>query len=488
MNTKSMKFNLAILCTTMTLMLGGCGGGSSATTPPAPPPPTGGIEGSGIAVGTISGFGSIIVNGVRFDTSSATITVEGQPATQASLAVGQVVRVSGSFDNNGTTGTADAVRYDDILEGPIASINLAASTLTVLGQTVVVDAETSFGIGISPASLEGLSAGNIVEVSGFIDSDGTIRATRIELDNDGDDFEVEGVVQNHDGTAMTFTINALTVDYSAATLLGFPAGAPENGQFVEVEGSAIGGSGELLATQLEFEDRGLGGDDGDDVELEGFITRFNSAQDFDVSGIPVTTNAATVFEGGSAADLGLNIKVEVEGSLNASGVLVADKVDIRRGNAVRVTANADSVNAAGNSLVLLGITVNVDALTRLEDKSSADVQNLSLANLNAGDYLEIRGAEFPAGSGTVLAALLEREDPDTEAEIQGFVETVADPSFTILGVTVDTNAGTVFRDVDDSVISATDFFARLGQGSLVAAEGTEVADTRIAATEVEFEN
>jgi len=212
-----------------------------------------------------------------------------------------------------------------------------------------------------------------------------------------------------------------------------------------------------------------------------------SAQDFHVAGLPVSTTAATTFVGGAATDLGLNVKVEAEGDFDANGVLVATKVDIRRSKAVRMTADADSVDAADNSLVVLGINVTVDALTRIEDKSDADVDPLTLANINAGDYLEIRGSEFPAGSGTILATILEREDPDTETILQGFVESVSDPSIVILGVTIDTNGSTIFRDVNDSVISAADFFDQVAPNSLVKVSGTEVSATAIAASEVEFE-
>jgi hypothetical protein len=194
-----------------------------------------------------------------------------------------------------------------------------------------------------------------------------------------------------------------------------------------------------------------------------------------------------VYEGGDAADLGLNIKVEVEGDVDGNGVLVATKVDIRRAKAVRATANVDSVDAGANSLVLLGITVSVDALTRLEDKSDADIRPLTLADINAGDYVEVRGDEFPAGSGDILATILEREDADTEAILQGFVETITDPSFTILGVSVQTGGGTIFRDLNDNVITSANFFDQLTPNSLVKAKGTEVSDTVISADEVEFE-
>jgi hypothetical protein len=227
--------------------------------------------------------------------------------------------------------------------------------------------------------------------------------------------------------------------------------------------------------------------DGVHIEIQGFITRFTSATDFDVAGLPVTTTTGTVYEGGVVGDLGLNIKVEVEGDVDANGVLVATKVDIRRAKAVRATANVDSVNAAANSLVMLGITVSVDTLTRLEDKSDADVRPLTLANINAGDYVEVRGSEFPAGSGAILATILERDDADPDTILQGFVETTSDPSFTVLGVTINTGVGTIFRDIDDSVMSSTDFFNQLAPNSLVKAKGTEVSDTVISAQEVEFE-
>ena len=136
---------------------------------------------------------------------------------------------------------------------------------------------------------------------------------------------------------------------------------------------------------------------------------------------------------------------------------------------------------------MLGINVTVDNLTRLEDKSDARVEPLTVADLNAGDYVEVRGDEFPAGSGAILATIFERDDPDTETILQGFVESITDPAFTILGVTIETGPGTVFRDENDAVISSAEFFNRLADNDLVKAQGTETSATVITAEEVEFE-
>ena len=474
--------------------ISGCGGGGSGdATTPTNPPPVGGIGRNGVAVGPITTFGSVVVNGVRYDTSSANFTVNGLPGSQDDLSVGQVITVSGTIDDNGVDGDADEVNFDDNVKGPVQSINTATSQIVVLGQTVLINPETSFDDSISPASINGLDIDDIVEVSGLVDATGRITATRIELKPAGTEFEVLGIVSGHDMGNFLFNINNLVVDYSGATLDNFSA--ISDGDFVEAKGMSLNIDGELEATTVELKNALPDVADGVHVEIQGFITRFDSLTDFDVTGLPVTTTASTVYEGGVEGDLGPNIKVEVEGDVNSSGVLVATKVDIRRAKAVRATANVDSVDAEAGSLVMLGITVSVDALTRLEDKSDVDMRPLTLANINADDYVEVRGSEFPAGSGNILATILERDDVDLSDPdptiLQGFVEDpITNSSFTILGVSIETGAGTIFRDVNDAVIPSTEFFNQLAiapNPPLVKAKGSEISGTVISATEVEFE-
>jgi len=485
MNTLSKTLLLALYAGTLTA----CGGGSDTVTNPAQstPPPTNSGPTEIVAVGPISNFGSIVVNGVRYETDSATFMIDDEVGSQSDLSVGQIVSVKGTVDASGSTGTANTVLFDDVVKGPVQSVDIASQSLVVLGQTVLVVADTSFDDSFSPASLDGVSTGQIVEVSGQFDANGDIVASRIEPKPAGTQFEVHGTVSNHDAAAQTFNLAALVVDYGSAILDDFPGGMIANGDFVEAKGMSLGGAGELLATKVELESAVPGAGNGDFVEVEGFISRFVSAEDFDVGMQPVTTTSATVFEGGSAADLGLNIKVEVEGVIDADGILVAEKVDIRRARAVRITANVDSVDSGSSSVVILGITIKIDAQTRMEDKSDADLNALRISDINAGDYLEVRGIEFPAESGEVLAGRLEREDPDDEAILQGHVSSFDGTSLVILGVTIDTNSGTQFEDAAGNAISAADFFARLNVNMLIKAKGTEVSDSTIVAREVEFE-
>ncbi len=473
----------------MSLAVAACGGGGgSGDDGVIAPPPSNGIVRTGMVLGPITSFGSVVVNGIHYETDDAVITVNGEPATQADLRVGQVVRVVAELEDGEVTGTASKVSFDDNVEGPIASLDVAAGVLVVLGQTVRVGPNTSFDDSIQPRSLEGLSVGDFVEVSGLPMADGSIDATRIELDADGDELEVHGIVSGLDTANQTFSINDLVVDYSAAQLDDFPGGGIADGQPVEAKGTTLDGAGALVATRVEFEGGFIAGEEDDFAEIEGFITRFASAEDFDVAGVPVTTDSATRFEDGTAADLALNVKVEVEGLFDGDGRLLAREVEIERGGDVEVTGVVDSVDGASDSLMVLGIPVTIDIQTRLEDQSDARVSPLTLADLNVGDYVEIRGDEVPAGSGQVLAALLERDDPDTETELKGFVTAVAAPTLTVLGVTIQTDGSTEFRDVDDQPISEVEFFSRVTTGSIVKADGVETSSTTLLADEVELED
>jgi len=432
----------------------------------------------------------VIVNGTTYNTDNATFTKDGQAATQDDFSVGQVVLVKGSIDDDGGNATADTVEFDDAVEGPVASHNTTTGEFVVLGQTVRITPTTSFDD--TPPCPADLTLAVAVEVSGLTDTNGVVDATRIECRDGTWDgvMEVNGLVSGHDAGAMTFMINALEVDYSAtAAIDDFPtAGVINDGDPVEAKGTAFDGT-TLDATRVEYKGNRFANDEGDHIEIEGFITRFVSATDFDISGLPVTTTGSTTYEGGTAADLGPNLKVEAEGEFDANGVLVATKVEIKAATAVRVTGSLDSVS--GSTLTILGITVNTDSLTtRFEDKSDSDVDPMGVGDLNTDDYVEIRGQEQPVGQ--ITAIIVEREDPDTRTELRGFVEVGGknEPNLTVLGVTIVTTGGTVYRDSRGGTevpMNAVDFWAAVQAGSLVDARGTETAATTLTATELALE-
>ena len=452
------------------LLLAACGGSGSDSAAPDDASPV-------VAVGAITGFGSVHVNGMRFETNGAVVTLDGQPGTEAQLRVGQVVRIKGTRSGGSSDCHASSIDFDDAVQGPVESVDAATGTLVVLGQGVQVDELTSFDERFEPASLAGVAVGVIVEISGFRDAGGVIHATRIEPKDAGELFEVTGTVGNHDAAAKRFDIAALTVDYSAAQLDDLPGGVPDNGLVVEVKGRTLDADGVLLATRVEGKRDDMDDDDDMEAEIEGMVTRFVSATDFEVSGRPVTTTSATRFENGSSADLALGVRVEVEGDIR-DGVLVAEKVKFERESDLRVSAQIDGIDTAAGTFSVLGITIQTNAGTRFEDKTDAPVRPFDLASLRVGDFVEVRGS--PGSSpDSIAAARVEREDPEERIELRGIAEDVAQPQLTILGVTVLTNAGTEFEGEGDEDIGAADFFAR-APGRLVSVDGQLEGDVLVA--------
>jgi hypothetical protein len=269
--------------------------------------------------------------------------------------------VRGEIDENDSR-SALRIEFDDQLIGQARNIDASGSRLEVLGQTVRVDGGTSFDKTFSPRSLEGISTGDVIAISGFLNADGMSVATRISADDGNAVARVHGIVTDADPGAKTFRINSLTVDYSAAMIENFPGGEPANGDFVEVEGSEMSPS-ELTAVRVSLESRSLRDNDDDLVaEIEGYITRFSSPADFDVDGLPVVADGQTLFERGAAGDLALNAKVQAFGSVDAADVLRADVIRFEPPSVIAIMAQVEQVNATTGTITLLGIPVRVDEL------------------------------------------------------------------------------------------------------------------------------
>jgi len=459
------------------------------------------------AYGTVTAFGSVWVNGVRYDTSQATFTINRRRGDQSELDIGDVVRVVGSFDPAAGTAVARHVAFDNLVEGPISAIDAAGNSFVALGQTVAIDERTAFDDAIAQQSLVGLRIGDTVEVSGFRASDGEIRATRIAAQEFGRrEFKTTGAVASLDDGARRFRINGLVVDYGAAMLEAFPSGAITEGNVVEVRGSSLRADGVLVATSVELTPVAFG-NAGDSVEIEGYITSpyplsANPSQPsseqpairFSVERLSVETTSTTVFEGGSWGNLWYDLRVEVEGSLRADGVLIATKVRFSYVDPVAITARVESLNVATGSFTALGITVKTDSLTHIADRSAVPFQPFRLTDLVVGDAVSVRGIEFPANSGEVLASVIERRDATTETEVKGFFQSAThhprswaypEPWFgtiQILGVTFATNENTLYGWDGRYGVNGATFFFDMGPGVLIHGRGVLVGDRTVVAT------
>jgi hypothetical protein len=484
MRLAAMHKTTRILLTAAALaLLAACGGGGGSVA---------GIDRLGITNGTVTGFGSIVVNGVRYEVSGDTrFDIDDAPGGQDDLAVGDQVSVRWSGGEGSTGRRAIEVAAGSLVRGPITSIDPVTRQLVVLGQTVQLTATTSFDNDISPRDITGLGVAQSIRVTGLVEATGVIRATRIGSQSPGDALLVRGTAT--DVAVQTFRINGLTVNYATAQL---PDGALATGNLVRVRGNSVNGLGQLVATSVEKAGGPAGGANaGDDVEIEGFITRFVSPADFDVAGVRASTTAGTRFDDGTAADLALNVRVEVEGVIDAAGVLIARELEFESldgdddddNPAGRVAANVTAVNSAGGTLVAAGVTVSVNPGTRSEDQSNAALRPFRLADINVGDYVDVRGT--PLGGASLSAVLLERDNASDDGRLRGQAAAILQPGLTVLGVPVTTNGATQFRDGTDAPLTATQFFQVLTAGTIVQVRFNQAAQPggAIVAARIELE-
>jgi hypothetical protein len=316
---------LALLATSAAVLVAACGGGGGASSDP--PAPAGNLPaGAGdLAVtGTITGFGSVIVDGVKYDDSVTAVSVD-QGASAPSTGSLSDLKLGMNVDAKISAGKLTDVVVRAKLEGPVGSVDLPNASFTVYGQTVkvvVTGATPTLFDGVT--DLTSLNSGDRVEVHGTIDAANAITATRVERKPSTEaatGIRIGGVVTALDSSAKTFKFNDLTIDYSAATVT--PSGkTPANGQIVVAVGDTPPAAGKFNAKTLRIN----GADNGDNFAIGGKIGSFTSRADFVVSGVHVDASNATI-DGGTPADLAAGVNVGVEGKMNAN-VLVATKLRI----------------------------------------------------------------------------------------------------------------------------------------------------------------
>ena len=405
----TMKLKRTLLSAATCLLLSSCGGGDMLTAGIG----GGGIGGTGISMGTIAGFGSIWVNGVRYDVSNASFTRDGASVSgQGDYRIGEVVTITGSVNADGVSGVANSVEYDDSLEGTVSAASTDGETLSVLGVTVRVDALTLLH-GFN--ALTDLQAGNVVEISGYKQQD-TIRATSIILkqatftDNQST-IEIKGTVSDVDLIAKTFKLGTLVVDYASASL-SMPNNLVTAGQFVEVKSRQAPQGNRLIASEVELKDEYPNYNNGQEVELEGLVTSFSSILQFSVNGQPTTTNASTTYEYGLASDVQLNSLVEVKGTINSNGVLLAEEVSLKQGNqsdSLEIEGRITTIDLAAMTLMVNGVTISVDNHTSLFDEINDRYVTIQVSDLRINDYVEVDSSLL--SDGRTLALKIERESP-----------------------------------------------------------------------------
>ena len=410
---------LAALFATLTLAACGGGGGSEPPAPNAAAPAASTTASAAatdtLSQGVITGFGSIIVNGVRFDDSTAQVSDEDDEdnpsRSKDALKLGMLVTVTASSSTGTGTGTASAIAFGSVLKGPVQSINggtvsatvtAGTQTLVILGQSVIVGTHTVFDPLSLPGGLADVRKGDVLEVHGLLDvTANKLVATRINRESGADAYKITGNVSSLDTGSKSFRIGSQAISYT-----GIDPGKLRvnlaNGLTVKVQLSTVqSAGGSFNATRIKPASR-KAMEDRSKVEIEGLIDAFTSATRFSVNGAPVDATHAS-FPNGSGS-LALGARVDIEGSV-VGGTLIATQVKVKQDkdedNEIELHGAIASVNAGSQTFVLRGLTVSYAGSVKYEHGSASNLVN--------GAKVEVKGQAATAGT-TVQAQKIQFED------------------------------------------------------------------------------
>jgi hypothetical protein len=376
------------------LALAACGGGGSdAGSTSATPSATA----TSFAAGPITGFGSVIVRGVRFDDSNAQVSDDdGVSHRSSDLRLGMMAEIESAgitSDSSGSHGLAKSIRFGSEIIGPVSAVAADGSSLVVLGESVQIDTATLFDDRFV-GGLTAITAGTVIEVHGVLDvTSGVYTATRIEPKPNAPFFKLRGVVSNIDKTAHTLRIGSGTDTISYDAIAANAPSTLDNGLLVRVRLQTAQVGGQWVAATIVSAVRKLG--DHDEVELEGTITdsTFDTDKKFSVNGIAVDASGASFPNGSTGIVLGA--RVEVKGSA-VNGVVVATRVTIETEHEFEAAGfelhgTISALDTTAKTFALRGMTVNYGG-------SAVEFRKGTVADLANDKKVEVKGLRSSVGT------------------------------------------------------------------------------------------
>lgn len=477
-----------------TLIVAACGSSSNsnnapdanAVPPPAPAPaPGSGNQGvtssTNLKSGLISGFGSIYVDGERFDTDGATVSANGVSATLDDLKVGMNVNFIYQTDEQGVT-SVTSIHYESDIEGVIDSIDRNNQIITIAGLTVQYNDQTHF---LTTSETE-LVPGTRVEISGFPQADGRFVATFIEPDAELENYtELAGIITKLDTNQQTFYFGDLRISFANARL---PQGALANYQAVEVKGNLQDAT--FVASDIEFDevDFVIDIDELNKAEIKGVVTAYvNGTNEISLNNTTYALASNVQVSGGSLASLAVGDYVELDIDLSKSPAQV-QKIEIKTAISSfeygKLEGFITDIDADAGSINVNGMTFIVNAFTRYEDDKD---RYIHFANLQVNDFVEV---VFVDDGTQYVVEKLEREERIEayyDAESRGTISQLDAEQVTVNGVAYTFASANRFV-INDRLVTRSDFVAALAVGMQIEIEGYYNNANQFVATEFELDD
>jgi Domain of unknown function (DUF5666) len=368
--------------------VGGTGTGTQ-TIAAAPTPVT--------VTGPITGFGSVIINGTRFDDTAALVIRDAKTIASNALRLGMTIEVTGTKSADGLTGYADTIRVFSEIKGPIQSVILASSSVNILGTLISINSNTVFS---GAASLADVRVGDVVEAYGLRNlSTGDISATRIEVEKPAvqvggvpviTPVSLTGAIQNLSIASTTFTVNGQTINYASAIINGILT----NGLSVQVQGTTSSASTLISAAAITVT-MPSGTNEGRQVEIEGIVTSFVSRSNFKLNGSSINASNSNLSTT-QVARLSDGARCQVTGIVNSS-IVQASKLECESSGTSTIFEVSGTISAFTN-------IDNFIVRNQVIDASNAKISNGLPTSLRVGKTVGIKG---PVVGGVLKASTIE---------------------------------------------------------------------------------
>ncbi|MGS5088157.1 DUF5666 domain-containing protein [Hydrogenophaga sp. A37] len=258
-----------------------------------------GTGGTGIfSHGSISAFGSVVLNGIHFDETGASIRINGASSSPGALRLGMVAGVQGERYADGVSGKAESIEVWSIARGPVTAAG--GGQFTVLGMKIKTQGST-FLEGVASASA--IAAGQWVTVWG-LQADAQASswvATRVAVGSAGGLVVATGMVS---GSKEQRLLNGIR-------LTGGDAEKLHSGRVTRVEGKWDAEAGSLeVKSDHDMDVRGENVGSSALVEIEGVVTSLLGGNRFTLGSVEVDASA----DASNYAKLKVGSKLEVYGT------------------------------------------------------------------------------------------------------------------------------------------------------------------------------
>ncbi|WP_157443122.1 DUF5666 domain-containing protein [Colwellia piezophila] len=421
--------------------------------------------------GIVSGFGSVYVNGLRYVTKDSSIIGNGSESSEEALKVGMkvVIKANQSADNDPT---ALEVKYLADAIGRIDAIDLAATSLSILGQTYFITSVTQFDEVIFNELREGMA----IELSAFENANGSFTVTYLTTKDDFSEHQLSGTVSKLKTREKSFFIGSLVVNYGDAEVQG----TLYDGSTVSLKSDIGLVSNEFIADEVTVQ--GMLLVVGGTLTVAGFVEDINKVEAgtvIELDGRNFLLTYESDFSQGDEENLRVGDQVSLVATVIDSELqspyYPIKNIRVELANEISLEGIVEVI--ADESFTLFGQAFSVDNYTQYEDDSEQDLRYFNFANIAIGDRLAVDAYEV---DGLLISRNIERQETGAiegdSHDIEGVVDSIDSTlaRFSVKGINVLTNEQTEFENAVGSDVDQATFFNTLKLNDEVEVEIIEI--------------